>query len=128
MSIHGIGIDLVEIPRLRELIARQGDMFLRRVFTPAERAFCEARKNAEQHYAGRFAAKEAVAKSFGTGIGKHMAFLEIEVVPMENGAPRIVLHGAAESHAAECGVAEVLLSITHTESYAVANALAVKGA
>ncbi|MES2996779.1 MAG: holo-ACP synthase [Verrucomicrobiota bacterium] len=128
MKIHGTGIDLVEIPRFREVISRQGEAFLTRIFTAVERSYCEARKDPVPHFAVRFAAKEAVAKAFGTGIGAAMAFLEIEVTCGEAGVPVIVLHGAAKEHAASVGAAEIHLSLTHTDAYAAANALVVSRA
>lgn len=124
MNLHGTGIDIVEIPRFRAMVERQGEAMVRRVFTAGERAYCEARKNTAQHFAARFAAKEAVAKAFGTGIGAAMAFAEIEVVSSENGAPSIVLHGTAKETAERLG-AMVHISLTHTDGYAAANALVV---
>lgn len=125
MNILGTGIDIVEIPRFREILARQGDGFLRRVFTAAEREYCAARKHDAQHFAARFAAKEAVAKAFGTGIGAAMAFAEIEIVSTENGAPKVVLHGSARETAQQLEVSAVLVSLTHTDGYAAANAVVV---
>lgn len=125
MNIHGIGIDLVEIPRFREVMKRHGEAFMRRVFTRDECDCCDTRKDSAPSYAARFAAKEAVSKAFGTGIGAAMAFTEIEVVSGESSEPTVKLHGAALAFAEKLGVLSIRLSLTHTENYAAANALVV---
>lgn len=117
------GIDLVEIERIRRVIARQGEAFLRRVFTEAERAYCDSHSDAAPSYAARWAAKEAVAKALGTGIGAEASLVEIEVIRLASGQPSIRLHGAAAATAAEMGVQDVRLSLTHTEHYAAAFAV-----
>jgi holo-[acyl-carrier protein] synthase len=114
------GVDLVETARIARAITRQGEAFLKRVYTDQERAYCEGRANATASYAARWAAKEAVAKAFGTGIGDAAAMHEIEVVPTASGAPTIVLHGAAAATAAAMGVRSVEVSLTHTDAYAAA--------
>lgn len=125
MNLHGIGIDVVEVERISASVAKLGDAFLKRVFTPAERDYCMAHTDPAIHLAARFAAKEAVAKAFGTGIGKHAALTDIEVRHTASGAPEIALHGAAAAYAAEHGISRVLVSLTHTARYAAANAVAV---
>ena len=125
MKIHGIGIDVVEVARIAANLERHRVAFLTRVFTPAERAYSEAHRQPAIHLAARFAAKEAVAKAFGTGIGEHAGLLEIEVVHTPAGAPEVLLHGAAAAFADAHGISQVLLSLTHTEHYAAANAIAV---
>lgn len=125
MTIHGIGIDVVEVARIAASLEKLGDAFLARVCTAAERDYCMAHPVPSIHLAARFAAKEAVAKAFGTGIGKHAALLEIEVCHTPSGAPEIVLHGAAAAFAADRGISRVLVSLTHTDHYAAANAVAV---
>ena len=117
------GIDLVETARIARAIERQGEAFLKRVFTPAERAYCESHANSAASYAARWAAKEAVAKAFGTGIGADAALVEIEVVREASGQPIIKLHGTAAALAARMGVKEVRISLTHTEHYAAAFAV-----
>jgi holo-[acyl-carrier protein] synthase len=117
------GIDLVETARIARAIERQGEAFLRRVFTPAERAYCESLGDAAGSYAARWAAKEAVSKALGTGLGASAMWVEIEVVRAENGEPGIVLHGTAAATAAQKGVKEVRVSLTHTEHYAAAFAV-----
>lgn len=125
MRIFGIGIDVVEVERIASAIERHGEPFLARLFTPAERAYCEAHRQPAPHYAARFAAKEAVSKALGTGIGANAGLLEMEVIRQASGAPAIRLSGAAESFAREQGICEIQISLTHTAQYAAANAIAI---
>lgn len=125
VRILGTGIDLVENQRIAASIEKFGDRFLRRIYTDGEIAYCAAMPNPVPHYAARFAAKEAVSKTFGTGIGKALGWREIEVLRNGAGAPSIRLHGGAACLARERGAREVLVSLTHTEAYAAANALLV---
>jgi len=127
MNIIGIGIDIVETARIESMIERHGDRFLERVFTPAEIEYCKSMKCAAPYYAARFAVKEAVSKAFGTGIGASVAFKEVEVRRTEQGRPFVVLHGAAKQCASNLKVTTILISISHSDHYAVANALAVSG-
>ena len=126
MIVHGIGIDVVEVARIAAAAARHGDAFLARLFTPAERAYCDAKKSPAIHYAARFAAKEAVAKALGTGIGAHANWLELEISHAPGGAPALVLHGAATAYAHTHGISDVQISLTHTHAHAAANAIALK--
>jgi holo-[acyl-carrier protein] synthase len=114
-------VDIVEISRIEAAIARQGKPFIDRVFLPEEQAYCDKHRQPSRSYAARFAAKEAVAKAFGTGIGAHISWLDIEVVRLESGAPTVVLHGAGAETAKTRGVSQILLSLSHSEHYAVAN-------
>jgi holo-[acyl-carrier protein] synthase len=117
MSILGVGVDLVEVARIAAALDRHGDGFLRRVYTRNEIAQCGGRA---ERLAARFAAKEAVAKAFGTGIGRAMAFHEIEVTNQETGQPAIALHGAAAATAAARGSPSIHLSLSHTATDAIA--------
>ncbi len=117
------GIDLVETARIADAIKRLGEAFLKRVFTSEERAYCESHANSAGSYAARWAAKEAVAKALGTGIGADASLVEIEVVRADNGQPLIKLHGTAAALAVRLGVKEVRISLTHTEHYAAAFAV-----
>jgi holo-[acyl-carrier protein] synthase len=119
--VLGIGIDLVEVRRIAGAIERQGAAFLRRIYTEREREYCEGKANAAEHFAARFAAKEAVSKAFGTGIGEKIGFLDIEIVNQQSGAPCIVLLGKARLLSEARGVTEVLVSLSHTEQMAVAS-------
>ena len=121
--VLGLGMDLVEVHRIARAIERQGSAFVKRIYTEREREYCEGKANAAQHFAVRFAAKEAVSKAFGTGIGEKIGFLDIEVVHQQSGAPAIVLLGKARLLADSRGVSEVLLSLSHTEQVAGASVL-----
>lgn len=118
--ILGVGVDIVEVERIDQSIARHGEHFLNRIFTQNEIAYCAKMRAPGPHYAARFAAKEAVSKAFGTGIGAQLSFLEIEVCHGESGAPLIVLHGPAAEFAEERGVRKIHVSLSHTAKSAVA--------
>lgn len=128
MTIFGLGIDLVEIARFEGSINRHGTSFVQRVFTPGEITYCSAMKQPGAFYAARFAAKEAVAKALGTGIGEACGWLDIEVRRKASGEPFVVLHGAGEATAQRLGISTILLSLSHTEHYAVAQAIAIGAA
>ena len=87
MRIHGIGIDVVEVERIGSSMAEFGERFAVKIFTERERAYCDAQKRPEIHYAARFAAKEAIAKAFGTGIGKDLGWLDMEITRKDSGEP-----------------------------------------
>ena len=125
MTIFGIGTDVVEVERIAGAIDRFGEMFLARLFTAAERGYCGGQKRPEVHYAARFAAKEAVAKALGTGIGRNLEWLDMEVARNEDGRPALVLGGAGLRFAESHGIREVMISMSHTRTCAVAQALAV---
>jgi len=123
--MKSVGLDAIEIERVADAITRHGERFLARVYTPEERRVAAGAGDAvSQFYAGRFAAKEAVLKALGTGYAKGLAFHEVEVLRNANGAPRLVLHGAARARADELGITRILVSITHTRSDAHAVAVA----
>jgi holo-[acyl-carrier protein] synthase len=125
MTIHGIGIDVVEIERIAAAIERHGEAFLARLYTTAERAYCASKKDPAMHYAARFAAKEAVAKALGTGIGSHANWLDLEITNDAAGAPRLALHGQAAAYAKTHGITVIHISLTHAKAYAAANAVAM---
>jgi holo-[acyl-carrier protein] synthase len=120
MSIIGIGIDLVDYDRIENSIERFGDRFLRRVFTAGEIAYAQSMKFPARHFAARFAAKEALSKAFGTGIGKAMSWRDLDVRKKESGEPFVVLSGGAEQMANERGVRKVWISLSHTEAVGMA--------
>jgi holo-[acyl-carrier protein] synthase len=126
MMIYGIGIDVVEVDRIEDAIARQGELFLKKLFTENERKYCDQQKRPGLHYAARFAAKEAVSKALGTGIGGKAGWLDMEVVRGESGAPTVKLHGQALDFLKAEGIAEVQVSLTHARDYAAANAVAIR--
>ncbi|MCH8800826.1 MAG: holo-ACP synthase [Chloroflexi bacterium] len=110
------GVDIIEIPRIQQVLDRYGQRFLKRVFTPDEIAYCRGRA---PNLAGRFAAKEATMKALGTGV-RGVNWKDIEVVRAESGAPSVKLHGRAEQRAERLRVGEISLSISHCREYAVA--------
>ena len=119
----GIGVDLCEVDRMRTALERTPTL-RDRVFTDAEQAYCERRKDPTERYAARFAAKEAVLKAMGVGIGA-CQWREIEVTKAPSGAPSVHLHGGAEALAAELGIRRWLLTLTHTQRVAEAVAVAL---
>jgi holo-[acyl-carrier protein] synthase len=121
--IIGMGVDIAEVERIQAAIERYGETFLRRIYTPAERSYCEQFKNKYERYAGRFAAKEAAMKALGTGWRRGVRWVDFEVVREAGGRPTIALDGAAKEIAAQLGVKRISLSITHTSSQALAQAI-----
>lgn len=114
-----VGVDIIETKRIARAVARFGDRFLTRVYTPAELDYCKGRIPS---LAARWAAKEAVAKALGTGIG-FVTWLEIEIVNDAGQCPSVILHGTATRLAARCGVTGFEISLSHTKDYAVAFAV-----
>jgi holo-[acyl-carrier protein] synthase len=126
MNVVGIGIDITEVPRIAEMLEKHGELFLQRVYTQGEIDYCQPRRAADQHYAGRWAAKEAVLKAIGTGWSKGIHWTDIEVINEEGGQPIIKLHGAAREACDSNGIDEVLISISHIKPLAIAYATAVR--
>ena len=122
--IIGIGIDLVENARLKSALSRQGDRLLGKIFTPDERRYCEDKWNRIAHYAARFAVKEAVLKALGTGWSRGIRWTDVEVVHAPSGQARTRLAGRARAIAKKMGIRSFHISITHTERYAAAVAVA----
>jgi holo-[acyl-carrier protein] synthase len=120
MSVLGIGVDLVENARIQHSLDRFGERFLNRVFTTGEIEYSQSMKYPARHLAARFAAKEAVSKAFGTGIGKAMGWKDIDVRRKPSGEPFVILEGGAKKLAAERGVAGVWITLSHTENHAMA--------
>ena len=125
--IVGSGIDLIEIERIRRSVARFGDRFLNRIFTTAEKRYCMTKKNSAESFAARFAAKEAGAKALGTGISRGVNWLEIEVVREPGGRPTLQFHGRAAERATAMSVCNAALSITHSETVAMASVVLEDG-
>ena len=126
MSLVSLGLDLVEISRIRELLQRHGERFKARTFSDGERAYCDRNADPAMHYAARFAAKEAVAKALGTGFADGVSWSDIEVVRADNGQPSIALHGGAAERAVSLGIGRFLLTLTHTKDVAAASVAAVE--
>lgn len=120
----GLGVDLVEIDRMRVILGRTSS-FASRFFTEGERDFCEGKADPVIHYAARFAAKEAVVKALGCGFTRGVSPKDIEVVNAKSGKPEVVLHGEALIVSEEIGVNEIPLSISHTKKDAIACAIAI---
>ena len=116
MSVLGIGVDLVEVERIQHSLDRFGERFMNRVFTEGEIAYCQSMKFPARHFAARFAAKEALSKAFGTGIGKSMGWRDLDVQKKESGEPFVVLSGGAEKMANEREVERIWISLSHTEN------------
>ena len=125
MTVLGVGIDVVDIERMRAVLART-PRFVDRAFTEAENAYCRAKKDPTERYAARFAAKEAVLKALDESILR-IPLLDIEVVRTDTGKPDVVLHGKAAVRADELGITAWQLSMTHSALVAEAIALALRG-
>ena len=115
------GIDLIEIDRIAEMVSRHGKHYLDRIYTPAELELCGKRA---ESLAGRFAAKEAVAKALGCGIGD-VAWKEIEILGDDQNAPVLQLHGDAAKRADELRLANWSISLSHSQSHAIASVVAI---
>src|SRR6516225_5159103 len=118
--IVGMGIDVAEVQRIREVFKSQGERFVRRVYTEAEAVYCDQFKNKYERYAGRFAAKEAAMKALGTGWSRGVRWVDVEVMRQRGGRPTLVLHGEARKIADRLGVKHIAISITHTAEQAFA--------
>jgi holo-[acyl-carrier protein] synthase len=125
MNILGVGMDIVETKRIAESIDRFGDRFLQRVFLDGEVAYARSMKFPHLHLAARFAAKEAISKAFGTGIGRDLGWRDMEIFREPSGAPQVRLHGRAETYAKQRGVSAVHISLSHTAEYGAASAIIV---
>jgi holo-[acyl-carrier protein] synthase len=126
MDVLGIGTDIVECARILKAIERFGDLFLRRVFTDHEIRYCQGKKRATEHFAGRWAAKEAIVKSLGIGLRKGINWTDLEIHQDELGKPHVRVGGTAREVMRQLRVADVLISISHCRAYATAYALALR--
>jgi holo-[acyl-carrier protein] synthase len=125
VNVRGIGVDLVRIPRMRDVIGRWNERFLRRVFTDAEIAYCRARRDPVPHFAARFAAKEAALKALGTGLRLGVSWRELEVRRERGQAPTLVLSGRSREIGLARGGGRMLLALTHDGDYALAQAMLI---
>lgn len=123
--ILGLGTDVVEVARIERMIEDHGDHFLHRVFTAGEIEHCQPRREAAQHFAGRWAAKEAVMKALGTGFTKEVGWTDVDIGVRPSGQPYVRLHGSARNYATGLGIGEILISISHTKNIATATAVAL---
>ena len=120
MSILGVGVDLIEVERIQHSLDRFGERFMKRVFTEGEIAYCQSMKFPARHFAARFAAKVAVSKAFGTGIGKAMGWRDIDVHKKKSGEPFLVLHDDADRLARSRDMKSSWITLSHTDHHAVA--------
>lgn len=118
--IYGIGTDIVDISRFERFVREGNDHLFVRLFTPAEREYCGARRRSAQHYALRFAAKEAFLKALGTGLRDGLSWQQMEVVNDSLGKPELRLSGRAAEFSAEHGLARIFLSLSHDGNNAIA--------
>lgn len=118
MNIFGIGNDTVEPERMAEKCKRSG--FLDRVFSETEIAYCISKKHSSEHFAARFAAKEAYMKAMGSGWSEGADFKEIEVINDDNGAPKIYLHGKTREKFEDLNLKSIFVSLSHTSANAIA--------
>ena len=125
ITILGSGIDIVETARIQDSLDKFGERFLNRCFWPDEVAYCQGMKYPALHLAARFAAKEAISKAFGTGIGKNLGWKDMEIRKRESGEPFVVLHSKGETLARERGVTGLFVSLSHCKDYAAAQAVIV---
>ena len=124
-EVKGIGVDLALITRMRQVVERWDERFMRRVFTDEELAYCRRRRDPVQHLAARFAAKEATLKALGTGLSMGVRWRELEVRRERGQAPVMVLSGRCLALAQARGGDRVLLSLTHDGDYAMAQAMLI---
>jgi len=117
MTTHSVGIDMIELDRVRAVLRKHPERFIHRVYTPAEAAFCRGRV---PELAARFSAKEAVMKALGTG-ARSVAWRDIEVLPDQRGKPLVYLYGGAAERAERIGLEAIDISLTHLETFAVAS-------
>jgi holo-[acyl-carrier protein] synthase len=118
--VIGLGTDLIEIERIERSVARFGERFLERVFTPGEIAYCQAKKGSAESFAARFAAKEAGAKALGTGISRGVGWKDLEVRRQSGQRPELHLSGRAQEIAQSLGVRKMSLSLTHSRQMSMA--------
>lgn len=124
MPVVAIGMDLAQVARFEKVLTRHGDRLLDRLFTKAERAYCDRRASRLASYTGRFAVKEAVMKVLGTGWARGVTWRDIEVVRASGSAPELVLHGVAAKLARAKGITKIHITITHDGGIAAAVAVA----
>jgi holo-[acyl-carrier protein] synthase len=121
--IIGTGVDIAETSRIEQVFERHGERFSKKIYTPAEIAYCEKFKNKAERYAARFAAKEAAFKALGTGWRNGVHWVDVEVIHLPSGKPELVLTGRALEVARELGVTRSSVSISHSDRYVVAQVI-----
>jgi len=121
--ILGTGIDIIEVARIQSAYEKFGERFLNRILLPSEISYCLSHRVPGPFLAARFAAKEAISKAFGTGIGAELGWQDMEICRKESGEPFVVLHGAGQQLLERRGARVVLVSLSHTQAHATAVAL-----
>ncbi|HEY1663461.1 MAG TPA: holo-ACP synthase [Verrucomicrobiae bacterium] len=121
--ILGIGIDIIEVSRIRASLERFGERFGQRILLPDEMAYCLSHKHPAPFVAARFAAKEAISKAFGTGIGTQLGWQDMEIARKESGEPFVILHGKGKELFASRRARNLYVTISHTDNYAVVTAI-----
>jgi holo-[acyl-carrier protein] synthase len=123
-QIIGIGTDIIECLRIAQMIERHAELFINRVYTPHEIQYCQSRKLATQHFAARWAGKEAVLKALGTGWRKGISWRDIEIRNDPGGRPSVAIRGGALDVVEQLGIIDVHISLSHCRSHATAYAVA----
>ena len=126
-SLIGLGTDITECLRIARMIERHGELFINRVYTPEEIKYCQSRKQATQHFTGRWAAKEAILKALGTGWRRGISWRDIEVRNEPGGKPMVAVRGGAKDVVEQLEISEIQVSISHCRSHAIACAVAMGG-
>jgi len=121
--ILGVGIDIIEVARVQAAYEKFGERFLNRILHPSETTYCLSHKSPAPFLAGRFAAKEAISKAFGTGIGAQLGWRDMELMRRESGEPYVLLHEGGQRLLQARGAKAVHISLSHTEDYAAAVAV-----
>jgi len=124
-EIIGLGTDITECLRIARMIDRHGELFIDRVYTAEEIKYCQSRKQATQHFTGRWAAKEAILKALGTGWRKGISWRDIEIRNEMSGKPVVAVRGGVKEVVERLGIAEIHVSISHCRTHATATAIAV---
>jgi holo-[acyl-carrier protein] synthase len=125
-NVLGVGTDLIEVERVRSSLEQHGDRFLEKVFTPVEREYCQGMADPAPHLAARFAAKEAIAKAFRTGIGAELGWRDAGIENGPAGDPVVLLSDKGSALLAERGGREILVSLSHVSAMAIAMAVITK--
>ncbi|MEN6450909.1 MAG: holo-ACP synthase [Thermoguttaceae bacterium] len=124
-EIIGLGTDITECLRIARMIEHHGELFIDRVYTPEEIRYCQSRKQATQHFASRWAAKEAILKALGTGLSKGISFRDIEIRSESGGRPVVAVRGGVKDAVEQLGVAEIHVTMSHCRTHAMATAIAL---
>ena len=125
MNVIGIGTDIVECLRIAQMIERHGELFINRVYTADEVRYCQSRRQSTQHFAARWAAKEAVLKALGIGARRRVVWTDVEIQKVYSGQTTVAVRGAVKDIVEQLGVAKLLISIAHCRTHATAYALAL---